>query len=414
MKKLIILIIVFVIFVASIGAYFVFQISSFADNKPIPKEPVVYPQKFLHVEGKKVVDENGNEVILRGFNIGSFKFASYKDLFPSQSLEKINVFNDQNYKYYLTEEDIKDMKEMGANVLRAHSYMKFWTLETEPYQFNEGFVKTLDDLIDVAYRNGIYVIIDLTEAGQNEPQNENSFGNTLWTDQDLEQRVIAGWKYLAGHYANNPGVAGYDILNEPSPPTNEKFHSFYATVIKEIREVDKNHIIILDTKHFPLWEEGIRWGGEYDDDNIMLTTHHYDDALEKYESNPSLARYDTKEEIEQGIKESLSWPELQNRPFFIGEFSALWDTGERGLQWTQDTIDLMNQYGIHWTYFSYKNIFGTKRGLYVAKELWLKDATEEQIKNLELGEKQRRLLSTEENYEINQRIKETLENGFKR
>ena len=68
MNKLIIPIIIAVIFAAAAGAYFVFQISSFADNKPIPKESVVYPQKF-HVEGSKIVDESGKEIIFRGLDI---------------------------------------------------------------------------------------------------------------------------------------------------------------------------------------------------------------------------------------------------------------------------------------------------------------------------------------------------------
>ncbi|PIR06788.1 MAG: hypothetical protein COV55_02345 [Candidatus Komeilibacteria bacterium CG11_big_fil_rev_8_21_14_0_20_36_20] len=382
------------------------------NNQQIPTPPPSAPIKFIHTEGQKIRDQNGNEIFLRGFNIGPVKFASYKD--GLNTLEQIDAFNDIVLKNYISQWDVINMKNMGANVLRAHSYLRFYTLETGSYQYDEGYLKTLDDLINIAYSKGISVIITMTGAGQNEHQNEtNGLGNTLWTDHDLRSRVIAAWKYIAKYYANNPGVAGYDILNEPSPTSEEIFHAFYKDVIDEIRQVDRNHMIILSANYFS--EEAVySCGGEYNDSNVLLQIHQYVDANKNAEENPESVIYPTRELLEQKLQKMyLFWPELQKHPLFIGEFSALWESEEKGLRWTKDMIELMNQYGIHWTYFSYKHIFGQTRGLYGAIEWWQKDVTPEQIDNLEISEGQKLLLQTTENYLINQEVGKILKDGFK-
>ncbi len=371
---------------------------------------------FLHVEGKKVVDQEGNEVFLRGFNVhaGPLIFASYKDLSERHDIETIDAFNDQNYKYYMIEDDIKDMKAMGANVIRAHSYFSFWTLETEPYEYDDGFIKTMDDFIDMAYRNGIYVIIVLTDAGESATGMKRNIkhygGDILWSDEDFRQRVISVWGYLAKHYADNPGVAGYDIINEPGPPTKEDFHSFYSEVISEIRKVDKNHTIILDHGYYNPDVE-VRWGGEYQDSNIMLQVHKYADASRRGYYDPS--QYESREKLEEELKLLLSYDEVNKRPIFVGEFSALWNSGDKGLQWTRDVINLMNQHGIHWTYFPYKNVGGrNKRGLYVAKDWWLRGTTKQQRENLEITKQLRERLLTS-NYNTYPKLRQLLEDGFR-
>ena len=149
-------------------------------------------------------------------------------------------------------------------------------------------------------------------------------------------------------------------------------YSFYSEVITAIRSVDSDHIVFLDRKHFPK-ETDIRWGGIYNDKNIVLQTHEYVDAKKNQPAN----HYPTRQELEQGIKEYLSWTELQERPLLVGEFSAIWDAGKSGLQWTDDMIELMNKQEINWTYFSYKSVFGTRRGLYRSQEWWLRDWTAE-------------------------------------
>lgn len=393
----------------------ILPITAYGWNDSRPPHTHINSSGFLSVEGDKIVDEKGKDIFLRGINTGPFTFASHKDD-NGHTLDQIDNFNERLYTHFFTEKDMQDIRSMGANVLRVHSFLKFWTLETEPSQWDAGFVEVLDYIVDIACKKGVYVIITMAAAGQNEPQNETGFGHTLWTDNELQSRVVAGWKYIAQHYADNACVAGYDLLNEPDPPSKEALHAFYSNVIAAIRSVDSRHMIFLDRKHFPK-ETEILWGGIYDDENIVLQTHEYADATEYAENHPETVDYPTREELEQEFEDFFSLPqvleEIQDRPLFNGEFSSVWGSENRGLQWTRNMIEIMNQRNIHWTYFSYKNVYGKERGLYVRNgKWWLFDWTEEQQLNLEITEEQLSRLDTS-NFQIHPDVSQILENGFR-
>jgi endoglucanase len=70
-------------------------------------------------------------------------------------------------------------------------------------------MQILDKVVDYAGRKGMRIILDRhrpTTAGQ----------TPLWNGAGVsEASVIADWKNLATHYANNPTVVGADLFNEP-------------------------------------------------------------------------------------------------------------------------------------------------------------------------------------------------------
>ena len=103
---------------------------------------------FLRVEGTKILNAHGARVFLRGFNSGPMKFASYKD--DHRNLQDIYNFNRKVYEHYLTADDFRNIREMGANVVRLHSFLKFWTLETEKGNYDDNFLQILDRIIDDA------------------------------------------------------------------------------------------------------------------------------------------------------------------------------------------------------------------------------------------------------------------------
>ncbi|MDN8694017.1 cellulase family glycosylhydrolase, partial [Staphylococcus aureus] len=73
-------------------------------------------------------------------------------------------------------------------------------------------------------------------------------------------KTIALWKKLAERYANEPWIAGYDILNEPNwgfedlandknglkEQKNVPLKELMVAITKAIREVDQKHIVIIE------------------------------------------------------------------------------------------------------------------------------------------------------------------------
>jgi len=68
------------------------------------------------------------------------------------------------------------------------------------------------------------------------------------------------WGYVASQFANESGMLGYDLFNEPSTPTNwtpqEMYHNrpAFTTWISAIRKVDARHVIFFETSD---WDSGI-------------------------------------------------------------------------------------------------------------------------------------------------------------
>lgn len=78
--------------------------------------------------------------------------------------------------------------------------------------------------------------------------------------------MIALWKKLASRYRDSQWIGGYDIINEPNwgftgsnkngrdENSNGPLRDLMVAVTKAIREVDTNHLVII---------EGNCWGNNY-------------------------------------------------------------------------------------------------------------------------------------------------------
>ena len=218
------------------------------------------PLTFLSVKRNKIINEKGSEVNLRGIHYDAFYVISKRVYFASgQNGEDIDRYNTELSKYWFTDGDIKIIKDIGANAVRIG--FRLWQIEKEPYEYSEESLRHLDDTIAKFGENGIYVILDLHAAGQNALPHNNEYGNILWDDEGLQNRVAALWGVIAGRYKDKPYVAGYDIINEPKAPAKKALHGFYQKVIDKIREKDKKHILFIE------WNlskpKDILFGGEY-------------------------------------------------------------------------------------------------------------------------------------------------------
>lgn len=348
-----------------------------------------------------VVDAAGQPVRLRGFNV-NIGLAGYRDFRRFHTQDELFRINRQILENFINDDDYSRMRAMGANLLRTFA-PKWWMIEYEPYKYDEKYLDLIEQMVNRAYGYGLRTLLVMNDAGESPASylrdTREGTGMMLWTDRGRRAQVIAVWELMARRFANNPGVVGYDLMNEPKAPSREALHGFYQDVIHAIRKHDRNHILFLDTTHFPI-DLAVAWGGTYDDPNLVLETHYYRDVSEKSfaEVMRGKRQYDTRQQIEDGLKQLQSHKERDGRPLFIGEFGAYWETGERGLRWTRDTIDVLNANGVHWSYYQYKSpqctrasnspncTFPRTLGLYVpSRRLFLHLSAEEKSRLRETG-----------------------------
>ncbi|AWW31171.1 glycoside hydrolase family 5 protein [Echinicola strongylocentroti] len=186
----------------------------------------------LSVEGIQLVDDQGNPIMLRGVSFG------WHNWWP-------RFYNAGVVKWL--KEDWK------ANVVRA-------AMGVEPegaYLDNPDWsINKVEAVVEAAIEAEVYVIID-------------------WHSHHIHlEEAKDFFKKMATKYGNHPNVI-YEIYNEPESDTWQEVKAYSEEVIKVIREIDPDNLILVGSPH---WGQDVHLAA--DDpivgyDNIMYTLHFY-------------------------------------------------------------------------------------------------------------------------------------------
>lgn len=186
----------------------------------------------ITVEGDRFVDEHGRQVILNGINV-------------------VNKSKEDQYLFAGGADFYANLKSWGFNCIR---FIIIWDgLEPEPGVYNEQYLQEIDKRIQWASDNGLFVVLDMhqdlysVKYSDGAPQwatlDEGKPHTTgaVWSDaylmsdavqtafdnfwankaapdgMGLQDHYANLWRHIAGRYADNPTVIGYDIMNEPFP-----------------------------------------------------------------------------------------------------------------------------------------------------------------------------------------------------
>lgn len=257
---------------------------------------------------------------------------------------------------HMNKADIDSMKAWGFNAIRPALHYKWFTLpiQDEPVSgqntwVNAGFEK-LDELMNWAAANQMYVIFDMHGApgGQGKNSNINDYDETfpsLFEDEANKVKLEALWIKLAERYKDNPWFGGYDLINEPNwrfgnsgnengcgTENNDELWDLHLRLTKSIREIDQSNIIYLS---------GNCWGNNYN----SFETH----PLSSYDYNTVITfhKYWNKND-QESIQWAVDMRELYNRPLWMSE------SGENSNQWFADAIHLFESNNIGWSWWPVK------------------------------------------------------------
>lgn len=327
-------------------------------------------QKFLKADGQKIVDRNGDNIILRGEGLGGwmlqegYMLGVYKGSQQHNikariegivGEEKTKEFYDAWLHNFVRKVDIDSMKAWGFNSVRLPMHYNLFTLpvDKEPAAgentwLKKGFEIT-DSLLAWCKADHIYLILDLHAApgGQGNDLNISDRDDSkpsLWQSEANQQKTVALWKKLAERYKDEEWIGGYDILNEPnwgftdlandknglSEKSNAPLKKLLQDITSAIRGVDKNHIIII---------EGNGWGNNYNgmlptwDSNMVLSFHKY-------------WNYNRQADIQKILDTRAAY----NVPVWLGE------TGENSNVWFTEAVRLLEKNNIGWAMWPLKKM----------------------------------------------------------
>ena len=232
--------------------------------------------------GSKLVDETGQPVHLRGINLGNWyvpegymwgfeKCASPREieqvvlelLGPTESARFWREYR-QNY---ITNEDLDAIAQAGFNAVRV------------PLHYGNFDRNQLDWLVEECGRRGLWVLPDLHAAPAGQTGTNIDDGHNypwLFVEPEAQRQAAQFWQDFAYHYADEPTILGYELLNEPIPNGHDDLKSkllpVYQLMGDYIRYVDSRHLMFLD---------GAEWAGDFSplkcdwDPQLVYAVHHY-------------------------------------------------------------------------------------------------------------------------------------------
>jgi endoglucanase len=327
-------------------------------------------QGFLKTSGTKIVNEKGQNIILRGMGLGGWmlqegymlrlqgtnpQYSIRKRIETLIGAEQTQQFYDAWLKNFITKADIDSMHKWGFNSVRLPMHFNLYTLpvdkepdSTKQTWLEKGFQLT-DSLLNWCKANKMYLILDLHAApgGQGNDLNISDRDSTkpsLWQSPANQAKTIALWTKLAERYKNEQWIGAYDIINEPNwgfedlagdknglkETNNKPLRELMIKITQAIRAVDKNHIVII---------EGNGWGNNYKgifplwDNNMAISFH-------KYWNHNDV----------KSIQHMLDARTQNNAPVWVGE------TGENSNTWFSDAVQLLESNNIGWCWWPLKKL----------------------------------------------------------
>jgi endoglycosylceramidase len=316
---------------------------------------------WLSVRDRRIVDDAGRTVTLRGFNTST-------------------LLEETVRRAPLDEGDATMIERGGFSVVRLA--ISWGRLEPERGRWDAAYLDTIATTVELLTRHHLYVVLDMhfldwssALGGSGAPPwarvpavpelridalgdwqrhlspAVNAATTYFWVSPDWQEDFLRTWRWVATRFRANSGVAGYDLYNEPHPlplPPVRFERSFmwplYARTIDAIGAADPNHLFIV---------EGELFGGfattvvPLSAPNLVYSPHEYTGSLVPPIFTGDHAALDS--HVRQVAGEAAQVP------------AALW-VGEWGMSaaqsgataWVDDALNAFDSAGAGWAWWQWR------------------------------------------------------------
>ncbi|MFG6413224.1 glycoside hydrolase family 5 protein [Roseateles sp. DC23W] len=241
--------------------------------------------------------------------------------------------------------------------------------------------------MDAAQAAGIQlVLVPLSLPGNRWVQhNGDRPDERLWRERRYWDQSAAFWRDLALAVKDHPALAGYNLLNEPTPEkgqgldeqaapearrawyarhrgTTRDLPAFYAQLIAAIRTVDADTPVMLDGGWYAHAASFSYWT-PLPDAKVLYAFHMYEPwnltSAPQIRRQPQL-RYPTpgfdRRALQRFLSQPFAWARAQGVPasrMVAGEFGCVrvWVDCAAYLA---DVLDTLNGQGAHWAFYSFR------------------------------------------------------------
>ncbi len=195
----------------------------------------------------------------------------------------------------------------------------------------------------------------------------DNFWGTTGKHPELRESYADAWQHVAGYFANNHAVIGYDLMNEPFGGTLQGVFfeptallGTYQAVINKIREVDTTHWIFVEPSSFPV-TQGLPTTLPKPNDprngepRIVYAPHLYPPTLTLDNGKASYTKLNIPAVnilLKTWTASSVMLTRLWKAPLAIGELGAIDYTSEGNLNYVDKLTALTDNIGASWFWWS--------------------------------------------------------------
>jgi endoglycosylceramidase len=301
----------------------------------------------IMVEGERLVDDQGRQIILRGICCGT-----RSKLPPFYPFEPEPDFDTALERY------ANAVQSLGFNVVRL--LVIYEAAEPERGSYDEEYLTHYDKMVRAFADRGIYVIVDshqdlfsrrfcgdgfpdwaLPEEYRKMPQHADcrywslkyftrpvakSFDRLYSNEKGIRDSYSAFFGMMAGRYRDAPAVIGFEPMNEPFPGLQgfidysgfyKELFELYDAVEEAIHSVEGRYLIFTDI--CPLENTTGAWNAHLPRPkivNLVLAPHYYDPGT----FGISLSKGGDKWMMKIGLSNHVEIGSAWNAPVLVTEY----------------------------------------------------------------------------------------------
>lgn len=309
----------------------------------------------------------GKKLVLRGIGVGSWLNLEHFmvglpgiDGMIRSALEARMPGTIQRFtSCFFTDEDAAYLTSLGVNFIRvpfAHSLV----FDDQSGCFKPEGLAVLKRLGETCDRYGIFFMPDLhtVPGGQNPDWHSgNATGiPQFWLYKTFRDQAAMIWQEVACVLRDSTHLLGYDLLNEPVLPSEDKtlLNEFHHRAAEAIRRVDPDHLLLIEGGKFAMDFRGIELP---DPERSAYTYHFYPTVWDATLEDTKL----TDEQRLQGLRTAhdhiLETMEGYQGPLLCGETGCELQTlGDHfGLSILKQTVQVFEEHDASWCLWSYKD-----------------------------------------------------------
>jgi len=321
-------------------------VAASCDSTPLrpPPDLTVRSLGAVHVEGGRLVDEWGRELVLRGANV------------KTEILFDVTFADGRTPTEVVPPWDPWDAPELAARGFDLVRLCISWSgLEPAEGAFAPAFLARLDQVVDDLEAAGVYVLIDFHQDAWSKEIGED--GAPLWAtvpappallpgpiaggpgldgpyhsldarrtsavtldaftsffeNRDrLQERFMPAWRLVAARYAGRAHVIGFENMNEPVAAHVDdgvaRLYAFHDESIRQLRAVNTGHPVWIEPEVFL---QNFLFRGDPRttppvDDNLVWAPHLYprfDDDVDTFDEYYQALR----SPIAKMVRSAASW-----------------------------------------------------------------------------------------------------------